>query len=117
MVAMHEAEPTRAELFHRELADHQQGYLRALAGAAQQAETTSLKEDAALKVVGAVNVRLRDAGLVGRRPMRRRYSIRWWRRTCWYASAAPSTPSSTSKFRSGSPRWISRTSSARPLAR
>lgn len=64
MVATHEADPTRAELFHRELADHQQGYLRALASAAQQAETTSLKEDAALKVVGAVNVQLRDAGLV-----------------------------------------------------
>lgn len=68
MVAAHEADPARAELFHRELADHHQGYLRALASAAQRAEATSLTEEAALKVVGEVNVRLRDAGLVATPP-------------------------------------------------
>lgn len=64
MVAAHEVDAAQAELFHREFADRQQDYLRALASAAQHAETTSLKEDAAQRVVGAINVRLRDAGLV-----------------------------------------------------
>jgi hypothetical protein len=68
MVSVHEAEPTRAELFHRVLADHHQGYLRALASAAQVADTTSLPQVVAINVVGAMNVRLRDAGLVAAPP-------------------------------------------------
>ena len=64
MVAAHEADPIRSELFHRELAGHQKTYLRALASAAQEAQTTSFKEESALKIVGAVNVQLREGGIV-----------------------------------------------------